>query len=228
MTTKTRIRRDVKWHHLDLLALGALTNGPRFEREILDSIEEATGVVVPEPNLCREMPRLRSLGLVEFVVDGTDKRRRTYRITRKGAEVLADQVVGMQSFVDLHPNKASATRRPPARRPRLTMDEAQRGCLSLLETVPALTVVEALQCVGRVSHTWRNWRHRDPAFRAESDRVLADRRRGLTPVAAIPPALPRRPCGSCGFRRLVVRTVIGDRCLICLSSEIRTQPKEAV
>ncbi len=97
--TVRTIRRGVTWHNLGLLALGALANGPRFEREILESIEAATGIVVAEPNLCREMPRLRSLGLVEFVEDGTDKRRRTYRITRKGTEVLADQVGGMQGFV---------------------------------------------------------------------------------------------------------------------------------
>ena len=75
---------------------------------------------------------------------------------------------------------------------RLTMDEAQAGFLTLLEEVPELTIVEALRCVGRGAHTCRNWRYRDEAFRAAMDLVLAARRRGLTPVAAIPPGLVAR------------------------------------
>jgi len=106
------------------------------------------------------------------------------------------------------------------------MDEAQAGFLTLLAEVPELTIVEALHCVGRESHTVRNWRYRDEAFRVAMDGVMTARRRGLTPVAATPPALARRSCGSCGFCRHAVHTVRGDRCLLCLASETRSQLRE--
>jgi len=219
--------RDVTWHSPALLILSALLDGPQHEARILSAIESANGVVVSQPNACRVFPRLEALGLVELV-ENKDRRRHTYRITRQGGDVLADQVAAMVDFAARYSSKEHGTRRPPARLPRLTMDQAQAGFLTLLEQVPELTVAEAMRCVGRVSHSYRNWRHRYPDFRADADSVIEARERGLTMVSATPPPLARRFCGSCGFRRHAVRTANGERCLLCLSSEIRTIVREAI
>jgi len=91
-----RAAGSVRWADPGLLILGSLAAGPRHGYAIVGDVEVTSGVVLGPGTLYGALSRLEEHGLVE-ALPGED-RRRPYRITAAGSEVLAEQVESMARF----------------------------------------------------------------------------------------------------------------------------------
>jgi DNA-binding PadR family transcriptional regulator len=90
--------------HLSLHVLLALAEGERHGWAVIRRIEELTGGVWSPSagSLYLSMVRLEKLGLIEGVAapsEATDTRRRYYRLTSLGREVLVDEMARLDSLV---------------------------------------------------------------------------------------------------------------------------------
>lgn len=92
-----RRAEDPRWSDPGLLVLGSLADGPKHGYAMVRDVEDTTGVRLGPGTLYGAIARLESRGLIE-ALDGDESRRRPYRLTARGAEVLATQLVAMQRF----------------------------------------------------------------------------------------------------------------------------------
>jgi len=92
-----RVADDPKWTDPGLLVMGSLAGGPKHGYAMVRDVEESTGVRLGPGTLYGAIARLESRGLIE-ALDGDDSRRRPYRLTARGVEVLERQLAGMQRF----------------------------------------------------------------------------------------------------------------------------------
>jgi DNA-binding PadR family transcriptional regulator len=67
---------------------------------MVQDVEETTGVRLGPGTLYGAIARLEARGLIE-AIDSDDARRRPYRLTTRGVEVLELQIAGMQRFAGL-------------------------------------------------------------------------------------------------------------------------------
>jgi DNA-binding PadR family transcriptional regulator len=79
-----------------LLILSSLAGDPKHGYAITKDIEEFGGVSLGPGTLYGALSRLETRGLIEALP--SDERRRPYRLTSRGAQVLAAQLRGLQIF----------------------------------------------------------------------------------------------------------------------------------
>ena len=97
-----------------ILILTSLAGGPKHGHALLKDIEEFAGVKLGPGALYGAITRLEERGLIEPLE--SDDRRRPYRITASGAEVLAEAVGQMSELVRVG---QARLRLVPTARPRL-------------------------------------------------------------------------------------------------------------
>ena len=95
-----RRAEDPKWTDPGLLVMGSLAEGAKHGYAILQDVEEANGVRLGPGTLYGAIARLEDRGLIEPLATD-DPRRRAYRLTARGATVLAEQVESMRRFAAL-------------------------------------------------------------------------------------------------------------------------------
>jgi DNA-binding PadR family transcriptional regulator len=79
-----------------LLILSSLTQGPKHGYAITKDIEAFGGVSLGAGTLYGALSRLEARGLIEALP--AEERRRPYRLTSLGEQVLAAQLRGLRSF----------------------------------------------------------------------------------------------------------------------------------
>ena len=80
--------------HLDLVLLASLTDGPAHGYALIDLIRERSGGVfdLPEGSVYPALYRLEAAGLLASKwTTASGRRRRTYRLTRKGMKRLEQE-----------------------------------------------------------------------------------------------------------------------------------------
>jgi DNA-binding PadR family transcriptional regulator len=82
-----------------LLLLTSLAAGPKHGYALLKDVEEFAGVTLSPGTLYGAITRLEELGLIEPLAG--DERRRPYRITASGAEVLQDVTREMRRLANV-------------------------------------------------------------------------------------------------------------------------------
>ncbi|HXQ90446.1 MAG TPA: PadR family transcriptional regulator [Acidimicrobiales bacterium] len=95
-----RVADDPKWTDPGLLVMGSLAEGPKHGYAVLQDVEQTTGVRLGPGTLYGAIARLEARGLIE-ALDGGESRRRPYRLTSRGAEVLGQQLATMARFAGL-------------------------------------------------------------------------------------------------------------------------------
>jgi DNA-binding PadR family transcriptional regulator len=95
-----RVADDPKWTDPGLLVMGSLAAGPKHGYAMVQDVVETTGVRLGPGTLYGAIARLEARGLIE-ALDGGDSRRRPYKLTARGVEVLERQLAGMQRFAGL-------------------------------------------------------------------------------------------------------------------------------
>jgi len=95
-----RVADDPKWTDPGLLVMGSLAEGPKHGYAMVQDVAETTGVRLGPGTLYGAIARLEARGLIE-ALDSDDTRRRPYRLTGRGVEVLATQLADMQRFAGL-------------------------------------------------------------------------------------------------------------------------------
>jgi DNA-binding PadR family transcriptional regulator len=95
-----RVADDPKWTDPGLLVLGSLADGPKHGYAMVQDVEQTTGVRLGPGTLYGAIGRLETRGLIE-ALDGGDSRRRPYRLTARGVEVLGHQLADMHRFAGL-------------------------------------------------------------------------------------------------------------------------------
>jgi len=95
-----RRAEDPKWTDPGLLVLGSLAAGPKHGYAMVQDVEQATGVHLGPGTLYGAIARLEGRGLIEALDEG-ESRRRPYRLTARGEEVLGRQLADMQRFAGL-------------------------------------------------------------------------------------------------------------------------------
>lgn len=89
--------------HLDLLLLAVLSDGAKHGYAIIDELRARSEETfdLPEGTVYPALHRLQKAGLLES--DWTEvngRRRRTYRLTKKGQGALGEQRLGWEQFSD--------------------------------------------------------------------------------------------------------------------------------
>ena len=82
-----------------LLLLTSLAAGPKHGYALLKDVEQFAGVTLSPGTLYGAITRLEELGLIE-PMEGVD-RRRPYRITANGTQVLRDVTTEMRRLADV-------------------------------------------------------------------------------------------------------------------------------
>ena len=82
-----------------LLLLTSLASGPKHGYALLKDIEEFAGVTLSPGTLYSAITRLEETGLIEPLAD--DARRRPYRITTNGAQVLREVTSEMRRLANV-------------------------------------------------------------------------------------------------------------------------------
>jgi DNA-binding PadR family transcriptional regulator len=80
-----------------LLILASLAAGPRHGYAMIEDIERVTGTRLGPGTLYGALARLEQRGLIEAL--DSDDRRRPYRLTATGAELLAGEVDALERVV---------------------------------------------------------------------------------------------------------------------------------
>jgi len=91
---------DPKWTDPGLLVMGSLADGPKHGYAMVQDLEESTGVRLGPGTLYGAIARLEARGLIE-PLEAADSRRRPYRLTARGVEVLGRQLADMQRFAGI-------------------------------------------------------------------------------------------------------------------------------
>jgi DNA-binding PadR family transcriptional regulator len=79
-----------------LLILSSLSNGPKHGYAMTKDIEDFGGVSLGAGTLYGALSRLEARGLIEALP--AEDRRRPYRLTSRGTQVLGAQLRGLRSF----------------------------------------------------------------------------------------------------------------------------------
>ena len=95
-----RRAEDPRWTDPGLLVMGSLAEGAKHGYAILQDVQHTSGVQMGPGTLYGALARLEERGLIE-ALEARDPRRRPYRLTARGATVLAEQVESMQRFTAL-------------------------------------------------------------------------------------------------------------------------------
>jgi DNA-binding PadR family transcriptional regulator len=80
----------------ELLILASLAGGPRHGYGIMQDVRQLAGVHLGPGTLYTAIPRLERQGLVEAMT--ATGRRRPYRITQRGTEVLRKRLEAMRTL----------------------------------------------------------------------------------------------------------------------------------
>ena len=92
-----RRAEDPKWTDPGLLVMGSLAQEARHGYAVIQDVEATTGVRLGPGTLYGALARLEERGLIE-ALEAEDSRRRPYRLTTRGREVLDEQLEGMRRF----------------------------------------------------------------------------------------------------------------------------------
>jgi len=92
-----RVADDPKWTDPGLLVMGSLAEGPKHGYAMVQDVLDTTGVRLGPGTLYGAIARLEARGLIE-ALDSEDSRRRPYRLTGRGVEVLEGQLAAMHRF----------------------------------------------------------------------------------------------------------------------------------
>jgi DNA-binding PadR family transcriptional regulator len=92
-----RRTEDPKWSDPGLLVMGSLAEGARHGYAVIQDVQATTGVRLGPGTLYGVLARLEERGLIE-ALEGPDSRRRPYRLTVRGREVLDEQLESMRRF----------------------------------------------------------------------------------------------------------------------------------
>ena len=113
---RTMARRDVepRWSEPGLLVLASLANGPRHGYAIAREVQDSSGVRLGPGTLYGAIARLEQRGLIESLP--AQDRRRPYRLTEPGKQVLGEQLQTMSRFIDAALDR-SAVHEAPRLRP---------------------------------------------------------------------------------------------------------------
>jgi DNA-binding PadR family transcriptional regulator len=96
----TRTRQELRRPNDPLLLLlTSLAGGPKHGYALLKDVEEFAGVTLSPGTLYGAITRLEELGLIEALT--SEERRRPYRITTDGAQVLQEVTSEMQRLADV-------------------------------------------------------------------------------------------------------------------------------
>jgi DNA-binding PadR family transcriptional regulator len=92
-------RRYIVPRYMDptLLILASLAAGPRHGYAMIEDIRQATGTRLGPGTLYGALARLEERGLIEPL--GSTDRRRPYRLTSAGADLLSAEVDGLERVV---------------------------------------------------------------------------------------------------------------------------------
>ena len=85
----------------DLLILTALAEGPLHGYGIIKAVEASSesGVLLDPANLYRVLRRMRGLNWIQEADEGTSDRRRTYRITPEGKQILSAELARLERLL---------------------------------------------------------------------------------------------------------------------------------
>jgi DNA-binding PadR family transcriptional regulator len=95
-----------RWADPPLLVLASLADEPRHGYAITQDVAETMGVRLSAGTLYAVIARLESRGLIEPLE--SEDRRRPYRITMAGAEVLAQESARMSKVASVARERLSA------------------------------------------------------------------------------------------------------------------------
>lgn len=87
--------------HLDLLLLAALRRSPAHGYAIIEELKRTSSGTfeLPEGTIYPALHRLERQGLIESGwSEGTGRRRRVYRLTRRGERALGEKTEAWRSF----------------------------------------------------------------------------------------------------------------------------------
>src|SRR5581483_3869099 len=100
-----------------VLILTSLASGPKHGYALAQDIEQFAGVQLGPGTLYGAIARLEERGLIEPV--GAVARRRPYRLTAAGDEVLSETLARLRAVVDEGTTRLAKARRQPQRRARV-------------------------------------------------------------------------------------------------------------
>jgi DNA-binding PadR family transcriptional regulator len=95
-----------RWSDPPLLVLASLADGPRHGYAITQDVLSETGVRLWPGTLYGAISRLEERGLIEALPP--EKRRRPYRLTGAGEQVLADTAKQLRQVADLGLSRLAA------------------------------------------------------------------------------------------------------------------------
>ncbi|HEY1706315.1 MAG TPA: PadR family transcriptional regulator [Trebonia sp.] len=95
-----------RWSDPPLLVLASLADGPRHGYAITQDVLSETGVRLGPGTLYGAISRLEERGLIEALPP--EKRRRPYRLTGAGEQVLADTARQLRQVADLGLSRLAA------------------------------------------------------------------------------------------------------------------------
>jgi len=105
-----RIAGELRWTEPGLLVLASLAGGPKHGYAVIQDVEATSGTRLGPGTLYGAIARLERSGLIELAGESADARRRPYRITGRGSEVLARNLQEMGRFVRMGTRRLGAQR----------------------------------------------------------------------------------------------------------------------
>lgn len=96
------------WSDPPLLVLASLAGGPKHGYAITQDVADQTGLQLGPGTLYGAIGRLEERGLIEALPP--EQRRRPYRLTAAGEQVLADTARRMRQVADLGLSRLAAVR----------------------------------------------------------------------------------------------------------------------
>jgi DNA-binding PadR family transcriptional regulator len=107
----TRADQLGHWSDPPLLVLASLAGGPKHGYAIIQDVAEQTGVRLGPGTLYGAIGRLQERGLIEALPP--EQRRRPYRLTAVGEQVLGDTASRLRQVADLGLSRLATARATP-------------------------------------------------------------------------------------------------------------------
>ena len=111
MADDTRADELGHWSDPPLLVLASLAGGAKHGYAIIQDVAEQTGVRLGPGTLYGAIGRLEERGLIEALPP--EQRRRPYRLTAVGEQVLADTARRLRQVADLGLSRLGTARATP-------------------------------------------------------------------------------------------------------------------
>lgn len=111
MPERSRADELGRWSDPPLLVLASLADGPKHGYAIIQDVAEQTGVRLGPGTLYGAIGRLEERGLIEALPP--QQRRRPYRLTAVGEQVLADTARRLRQVADLGLSRLATARPAP-------------------------------------------------------------------------------------------------------------------